>query len=80
LIQFVGDVLQYAQAIPVTILISILVTNFDISRIRIDHEIPDTFKTCECCAKLPIYRKITSIIIDNKNNFEVNYNSFYVPV
>jgi hypothetical protein len=56
-------------------LISILVTDCNISRIKIDHEIPDAFKTCGCCGKIPIYN-ITSIIIDNKNNFEVNYNSF----
>jgi hypothetical protein len=35
--------------------IYILVTNCDISRIRIDHDIPDAFKTCGCCEKLPIY-------------------------
>jgi hypothetical protein len=61
-------------------LISILVTYCDINRIRIDHELPDVFKTCWCCGKLPIYRKMASIIIDNKNNFEVNYNSFYVQI
>jgi hypothetical protein len=61
-------------------LISILVTDCDISRIKIDHEITNTFNTCECCAKLPIYRKITSIIIDNKNNFEVIYKSLYVQM
>jgi hypothetical protein len=32
---------------------SILVTNCDINRIRIDNEMPDAFKTCGCCAKLP---------------------------
>jgi hypothetical protein len=61
-------------------LISILITDCDISRIRLNHEIPDAFNTCGYCVKLHIYRKITSIIIDNKNNFEVNYNSFYVQM
>jgi hypothetical protein len=59
-------------------LIFILVTDCEISRIRIDHELVGMFKICWCCGKIPIYRKITSIIIDNKNNFEVNYNSFYL--
>jgi hypothetical protein len=61
-------------------LISILLTDCDISRIRIDQELPDVYKTCWCCAKLPIYLKITSIIIDNKSAFEVNNNSFYVQI
>jgi hypothetical protein len=47
-------------------LVSILV-----SRIKIDYELPDQFKACSCCSKLPIYRKITSIIIDNKNSFKI---------
>jgi hypothetical protein len=57
-------------------LISILVTDCEISRIKIDHEMADVFKTYGCCAKLPFYCKITSIIIDNKYNFEVNYNTY----
>jgi hypothetical protein len=61
-------------------LISILVTDCDISRIRIDHELPDLYKSCWWCGKILIYPNITSIIIDNKNNFEVNYNSFYVQM
>jgi hypothetical protein len=47
-------------------LISILVTDGDVFRIKIDYELPDQFKICSCCTKLPVYRKITSIIIDNK--------------
>jgi hypothetical protein len=37
-----------------------------------------------CCAKickhLPRYRKINSIIIDNKQSFEVAYNQFYIQL
>jgi hypothetical protein len=61
-------------------LISILVTDGDVSRIKIDYELPDQFKACGCCSKLPIYRKITSIIIDNKNSFKIRYQSFYVQM
>jgi hypothetical protein len=61
-------------------LISILVTDGDVSRIKIDYELPDQFKACGCCSKLPVYRKITSIIIDNKNNFKIKYESFYVQM
>jgi hypothetical protein len=61
-------------------LISILVTDGDVSRIKIDYELPDQFKTCGCCSKLPVYRKITSIIIDKKNSFKIKYKSFYVQM
>jgi hypothetical protein len=61
-------------------LISILVTDNDVSRIKIDYELPDQFKVCGCCTKLPVYRKITSIIIDNKNSFKIKYESFYVQM
>jgi hypothetical protein len=61
-------------------LISILVTDGDVSRIKIDYELPDQFKACGCCSKLPIYRKITSIIIDNKTSFKIRYESFYVQM
>jgi hypothetical protein len=52
-------------------LISILVTDDDVSRIKIDYELPVQFKACGCCSKLPVYRKITSIIIENKNSFKI---------
>jgi hypothetical protein len=61
-------------------LVSILVTDGDVSRIKIDYELPDQFKACGCFSKLPIYRKITSIIIDNKNSFKIKYESFYVQM
>jgi hypothetical protein len=61
-------------------LIFILVTDSDVSRIKIDYELPDQFKICSCCSKLPVYRKITSIIIDNKNSFKIIYESFYVQM
>jgi hypothetical protein len=54
-------------------LISIVVTDGDVSRIKIETELPDHFKACSCCTKLPIYRKITSIITDNKNSFKIRY-------
>jgi hypothetical protein len=49
---------------------SILVTEHDVSRIKIDSELPDQFNACGC-SKLPIYRKITSIIIYNKKSFKI---------
>jgi hypothetical protein len=55
-------------------LISIFVTDGDISRIKIDYELPYQFKACGCCSKLPVYRKITSIIIDNKKALRLNSN------
>jgi hypothetical protein len=61
-------------------LISILVTDGDISRIKIDNELQDHFKACGCCSKLPIYRNITSIIIDNKNSFKIRYKLFFVQM
>jgi hypothetical protein len=64
----------------ITKLISILVTDCDVSRIKIDTELPDQFKACGCCTKLPVYRKITSIIIDNKNSFKIKYELFYVQM
>jgi hypothetical protein len=60
-------------------LISILVTNSDESRILIESEIPDHFKCC-CLDKLPIYKKITSIIIDNKQEFKIFYNQFWIQM
>jgi hypothetical protein len=57
-----------------------LVTDGDVSRINIDYELPDHFKACGYCSKLPIYRKITSIIIDIKNSFKIKYKSFYVQM
>jgi hypothetical protein len=64
----------------ITKLISILVTDGDVSRIKIDTELPDQFKACGCFSKLPMYRKITSIIIDNKNSFKIKYELFYVQM
>jgi hypothetical protein len=61
-------------------LISIFVTDGDVSIIKIDYELPDNFKVCSCCTKLPIYRQITSIIIDNKNSFKIKYESFYIQM
>jgi hypothetical protein len=51
-------------------LIAILVTENDDSRITLEYELPNSFKTCQpCCSKIPIYKKITSIVIDNKHEF-----------
>jgi hypothetical protein len=62
-------------------LIAILVTDSDDSRISLECELPDSFKTCQpCCSKIPIYKKITSIVIDNKHEFRNQYNSFYTQM
>jgi hypothetical protein len=61
-------------------LISILVTDGDVSRIKIEYELPDNFNVCSYCTKLPISRQITSIIIDNKNSFKIKYESFNVQM
>jgi hypothetical protein len=58
-------------------LIAILVTENDDSRITLECELPDSFKTFHTLSKIPIYKKITSIIIDNKHEFRNDYNSFY---
>jgi hypothetical protein len=54
-------------------LISIFVAVGDVSKIKIDYELPDQFKACSYYSKLSVYLKITSIIIDNKNSFKIRY-------
>jgi hypothetical protein len=61
-------------------LIFILITYGDVSRFKVDYELPDQFKAYSFCSKLPIYRKITSIIINNKNSFKIKYKSFNVQI
>jgi hypothetical protein len=60
-------------------LIAILVTDDDISRILVMTDLPDSFKCCPC-SSIPIYKKITSIIIDKKYEFKVTYNQFYTQM
>jgi hypothetical protein len=60
--------------------ISILVADGDVSKIKIDYELLYQFKVCGCCSKLPIYQKITSIIIDNKNSLKIRFKLFYVQM
>jgi hypothetical protein len=61
-------------------LISILYTDGDICRMKIDSELSGYIKGCSCCSKLFIYKKITSIFINYKNSFKIKYQSFYVPM
>jgi hypothetical protein len=62
------------------LLISLLL---DIPQERITINVEEITPT-GCCAKickhLPRYRKINSIIIDNKQSFEVAYNQFYIQL
>jgi hypothetical protein len=59
-------------------LIAILVTDDDVSRILVECDLPDS---CKCCKfGIPIYKKITSIIIDKKYEFKVTYNQFYTQM
>jgi hypothetical protein len=62
-------------------LITILVTESDDLRITPECKLPDSFKTSQpCCSKISIYKKITSIVIDNKHEFRNQYNSFYTQM
>jgi hypothetical protein len=59
-------------------LIAILITESDTSRIQITTE-PITIPGCKflsCCTKLPLYNKVDEIIIDKKQTFKVVYNTF----
>jgi hypothetical protein len=60
-------------------LIAILITDNNESRITIESEIPDHFKCC-CLKELPIYKKISSIVIDKKQEFKIFYNQFYIQM
>jgi hypothetical protein len=57
-------------------LISLLITDGDDSKILIEYELPDKLKTCSFCEHVPIYKKILSIIIDNKYEFRYNHNQY----
>jgi hypothetical protein len=61
-------------------LIAILLTDGDINRIMVESELPKTFNCCPCADKLPIYNKISSIIIDKKKDFKVKYNEVYTQM
>jgi hypothetical protein len=61
-------------------LIAILVTDDDVSRILINSELPSQFKCCNSCSSIPIYKKISSIIIDKKYEFKITYNQFYTQM
>jgi Ser-tRNA(Ala) deacylase AlaX len=62
------------------LLISLLI---DIPQDRITINVEE-ISVNNCCGKickhLPRYRKITEIIIDNKQSFEVAYNQFYIQL
>jgi hypothetical protein len=57
-------------------LIAILVCDNDTNRITMDYELPSHLKCCSKCESIPIYKKITSIIIDKKHDFKVTYNQY----
>jgi hypothetical protein len=62
-------------------LISILL-ELDRQNIKLDVEDIEV-KNCCCakiCSKLPRYRKINDIIINNKSSFKITYNQYYVQM
>jgi hypothetical protein len=62
-------------------LIGILVTESDDSRIILECQFSNLFKNCQfCCSKIPICKKIISIVINNKHEFRNQYNSFYTEM
>jgi hypothetical protein len=61
-------------------LLSLLITDGDESKIIINYELPDKFKSCTCCEHVPIYRKILAIIIDNKHEFRFNHNQYSTQI
>jgi hypothetical protein len=62
------------------LLISLLLET-DKSNIMIDVEEITTTNCCgKICNKLPRYRKINDIIINNKQSFKVSYNQYYIQM
>jgi hypothetical protein len=53
----------------------------DVSKINIEYE--DMFKS-SCCGgalkRVPLFKKITDILIDNKTSFKISYNSYAVQL
>jgi hypothetical protein len=61
-------------------LIALLIADGDESKIVIEYELPEKLKSCSCCEHAPIYRKILSIIIDNKHEFRYNHNQYSTQI
>jgi hypothetical protein len=63
-----------------TLLISLLL-QIDKSAVYIDVEEISTTNCCgKVCNKLPRYRKINDIIINNKQSFKVSFNQYYIQM
>jgi hypothetical protein len=61
-------------------LLALLITDGDESKIAIDYELPEKLKSCSCCEHIPVYRKILSIIIDNKYEFKYHHNQYATQI